>query len=139
MRLDVLYYALVYVLMLSALICSDTIFLLGIMGYVHVSLGGFSTTLWLMAILVFVVNIMVTLATEKNEFSLQSAGLVLLMLFTYAKLWVFVVAKAIWLSVTDKLFKKEVKWDKTVRYVESASDTVSERELSGLGGRNRKS
>ena len=61
------------------------------------------------------------------------------MLFTYAKLWVFVVAKAIWLSVTDKLFKKEVKWDKTVRYVESASDTVSERELSGLGGRNRKS
>lgn len=124
MRLDVFYYALVYVLMLSALMCSDTIFLLGILGYVHVTLGGFSTMLWGMAIAVFVVNIMVTLATEKNEFSLQSAGLVLIMLFSYSKLWALVVLKALWMSVEDVVFKKEVKWDKTVRYVETAKDIV---------------
>lgn len=73
MRLDVLYYGLVYILMLSSLVCSDTIFVLGILGYVHVTLGGFSSLLWGMAILVFVTNVMITLAAEKNEFSLESA------------------------------------------------------------------
>ena len=138
MRLDVLYYGLVYVLMLSALICSDTVFILGLMGYIHVSLGGFSTTLWLAAILVFVVNIMATLATEKNEFSLQSAGLVLLMLFTYAKLWVLVVVRALMLSLEDVIWKKEVKWDKTVRYEETVKDRVPMAEPERLKEHKKK-
>ena len=119
MRFDVLYYLLIYVIMLSSLIISDTIFLLGILGYVHVMLGGFSYMLWIMAILVFFLNILITLATEENEFNLRSAFLILLMLFTYSKLWVFIVVKAIYLTITDKLFKKAVTWDKTVRYVET--------------------
>lgn len=134
MRLDVLYYALVYILMLSALVCSDTIFFLGVLGYVHVSLAGFSTVLWGMAILLFVVNIMVTLASEKNEFNLISAALVFLMLFTYAKLWVLVVLRAIWMSIEDAVLKREVKWDKTVRYAEASKDVVEIEE----SGRNRK-
>lgn len=128
MRLDVFYYAIVYVLMLSSLIISDVIFFMGVLGFVHVTLGGFSTLLWGMAIAVFVVNVMLTLVTEKNEFSIQSAVLVLLMLFTYSKLWVLVVGKAIWLTITDKLFDKEVVWDKTVRYVETAKDTAGAEE-----------
>lgn len=137
MRLDVLYYALVYVLMLSALICSDSIFLLGILGYIHVTLGGFSSLLWGMAILIFVVNIMVTLATEKNEFNLQSAFLVLIMLFSYSKLWAIVVIKAIWMSISDVLFHKEVKWDKTVRYVETAKDSILMDEETTIQAKRR--
>lgn len=121
MRLDVVYYLIVYFLMLSSLIISDSIFLLGILGYVHISLGGFSTLLWGMAIVVFVANVMMTLVTEKNEFSLQSVLLVLLMLFTYSKLWVFVVLNSIRAYISDSLFHKEAKWDKTVRYEETAS------------------
>lgn len=132
MRLDVIYYVIVYILMLSSLVISDVIFLGGILGWIHVTLGGFSTLLWGMAILVFVFNVMLTLATEKNEFSVQSALLVLLMLFTYAKLWVFVVLKAIWLTITDELFHKEVKWDKTVRYVETVSESEEEEEIEEL-------
>ena len=130
MRLDVIYYLIVYILMLSSLVISDVIFFCGILGWVHVTLGGFSSLLWGMAILVFVFNVMLTLATEKNEFSLESALLVLLMLFTYAKLWVFVVLKALYLSITDQMFHKEVKWDKTVRYVEQAS--VEEEEMKDI-------
>lgn len=132
MRMDVLYYGLVYILMLSALICSDVIFLTGILGFTHVTLAGFSTLLWGMAILVFVANIMITLASERNEFSLESAFLVLAMLFTYSKMWAVVVLKALWLTVEDVIFKKEVKWDKTVRYVES-SEWTEETE----GGRRK--
>ena len=72
-----------------------------------------------MAILVFIANVMLTLSLEKNEFTLESLGLVALMLFTYAKLWVLVVVKALWDSTLDAVFKREVKWEKTVRYVET--------------------
>lgn len=115
MRLDVLYYTLVYVLMATALICSDTIFLLGVLGYCHVSLGGLSTLVWVMACLLFECNVMLTLSTEKNEFNMESAFLVLLMLFTYAKLWVVVVLRAAWMTVKKMLTKQEVKWYKTER------------------------
>jgi len=131
MRIDVVYYALVYILMLSSLIISDVIFFLGIMGFTHITLGGFSTLLWGMAILVFVVNMMLTLVTEKNEFCMQSVLLVLLMLFTYAKMWVLVVGKAIILSIVDKVMDKEVVWDKTVRYVEQAGDNEDIIEAEG--------
>lgn len=129
MRLDVIYYLIVYILMMSSLVISDYIFFSGILGLVHVTLGGFSTLLWGMAILVFVFNMMLTLSTEKNEFTLNSALLVLLMLFTYAKLWVFVVLKALWLSFEDQVFHKEVKWDKTVRYEEETETSEEEAAL----------
>lgn len=138
MRLDVLYYGMVYFLMLSALVCSDTIFFLGLLGFLHVTLAGFSTLLWGMAILVFVANVMITLAAEKNEFSIESALLVLLMLFTYSKMWVFVVVKALWLTVQDVVLKKEVKWDKTVRYVETVKDESEESMESFSGRRNKR-
>ena len=119
MRLDVIYYLIVYILMLSSLVISDIFFLGGVLGFVHSTLRGFSTALWGMAILVFVMDTMLVLATEKNEFTAYSFALCLLMLFTYAKLWVFVVINALYQTVKEKLLHQEAKWDKTVRYVES--------------------
>jgi cellulose synthase/poly-beta-1,6-N-acetylglucosamine synthase-like glycosyltransferase len=119
MRMDVLYYLMVYLLMLSSLIISDVVFFAGVLGYVNISLSGFSTTLWVMAILVFVLNVLITLSMEENEFNMQSVGLIILMLFSYSKLWVAVVINAIIKSLTDHVFKREAKWDKTVRYAEA--------------------
>ncbi len=127
MRLDVFYYGLVYVLMLTSLICSDVIFVLGVLGLCHSTLGGFSTLLWGMAILLFVLNVMITLSVEENEFGLQSAFLVLLMLFTYSKMWVAVVVNAIILSAQDKIYNKEVVWDKTERIDESLTQKQKKR------------
>ena len=139
MRLDVIYYLIVYILMLSSLILSDFFFLGGILGFVHTTLRGFSTALWGMAILVFVMDTMLVLATEKNEFSAYSFALCLLMLFTYAKLWVFVVLNALYQTCREKLLHQEAKWDKTVRYVESVhakEDELNEMETM-LGIRKR--
>ena len=113
---------------MSSLVISDAFFLGGILGFVHVNLRGFSTALWGMAILVFVANVMLTLATEKNEFNLTSLALSFLMLFTYAKLWVFVVLNALFQTLRDRLFHQQVTWDKTARYVESAGDEAEEFE-----------
>ena len=122
MRLDTFYYMLIYSIMLTSLIASDVIFFGGMLGVIHVKLGGFSSLLWIMAILVFIANVMLTLSLERNECTLESLALVSIMLFTYAKLWVFVVAKAAIDSIMDAMFKREVKWDKTVRYVEGEGD-----------------
>lgn len=138
MRLDVIYYLIVYILMMSSLVISDFIFLGGILGFVHVTLGGFSTMLWGLAILVFVCNMMLTLSTEKNEFTFSSALLSLLMLFTYAKMWVFVVLKALWLTFEDQVFHREVKWDKTVRYDEMESSSNASDEDAALEAQHQR-
>ncbi len=115
MRLDVLYYALVYLLMATALVCSDSIFVLGVLGYVHVSLGGLSTMVWVMACILFEFNVMLTLSMEKNEFNLESAFIVILMLFSYSKLWVIVVMRAIYMIVKKLATNSEFTWYKTER------------------------
>ncbi len=115
MRLDVLYYSLVYVLMLTALVCSDAIFVLGVLGYSHVSLGGLSTLVWVLACVLFECNVMLTLSMEKNEFNAESAFLVLLMLFSYSKLWVVVVLRALWMSLKRAVTKTNITWYKTER------------------------
>lgn len=115
MRLDVLYYSLVYLLMATALVCSDTIFVLGILGYAHVSLGGLSTLVWVLACILFECNVMLTLSLEKNEFSLESALIVILMLFSYSKLWVVVVLRALYMTIKKILTNTEVTWYKTER------------------------
>ena len=115
MRLDVIYYVLIYVLMLSALIFSDFIFVLGLLGYLSITLGGFSSLLWLMASMLFVLNASVALACEKNEFTASSVFLSAIMLVSYCKLWMYVVLRGIYLSVKMAITRREVKWYKTER------------------------
>ena len=119
MRLDVIYYALVYLLMFTSLVFSDLIFVMGILGFWYVTLGGFSSLLWEMAILLFVLNVAITLSVEKNEFNFSNLLLTFVMLFTYAKLWVLVVLYGVIQGVQDRLFNKEVIWDKTERFEEA--------------------
>ncbi|MDF2888264.1 MAG: ydaM [Lacrimispora sp.] len=118
MRLDVIYYALVYLMMFSSLIISDLIFIMGILGLGHVTLGGFSSLLWEMAIFLFVLNVAITLSVERNEFNFNNILLTFVMLFTYAKMWVLVVANGIIQGIRDALYQKEVVWDKTERFEE---------------------
>ncbi|MBE5975786.1 MAG: glycosyltransferase family 2 protein [Paenibacillaceae bacterium] len=124
MRLDVIYYALVYLLMFSSLIFSDIIFVIGILGLGHVTLGGFSSLLWEMAILLFVLNVAITLSVERNEFNLNNILLTFVMLFTYAKMWVLVVANGMIQGIRDALYQKEVVWDKTERFEEITEKAV---------------
>ena len=72
-----------------------------------------------MAILIFILNILITVAVEKNEFNFKTLFLVIIMLFTYSKLWVFVVLNAIVQTLNDVIFKREVNWYKTERPIES--------------------
>lgn len=118
MRLDVIYYALVYLTMFTSLIFSDMIFIIGILGLGYVTLGGFSSLLWEMAILLFILNVSITLSVERNEFNFSNILLTFFMLFTYAKMWVLVVLNGLIQGIQDALYHKEVVWDKTERFEE---------------------
>lgn len=115
MRMDVLYYMLVYILLLTSLVCSDVVFVLGILGYLHLSLAGLSTVIWILASILFTLNVLTTLSCEKNEFTLSSVLLIVLMLFTYSKMWVFVSLRATYMALKVVLTKKEIAWYKTER------------------------
>ncbi|HML47532.1 MAG TPA: glycosyltransferase [Clostridia bacterium] len=115
MRIDVIYSVLVYVLMLSALVCSDIVFILGILGYSSLSLGGLSTLVWVLASVLFTFNVLITLVYEKDEYSWSSVFLIVLMLFSYSKLWVLVSLHAVYLTIKTSVTKKEAKWYKTER------------------------
>ncbi|MDW2799756.1 glycosyltransferase [Clostridium boliviensis] len=118
MRLDVIYYALVYLTMFTSLIFSDMIFIIGILGLGYVTLGGFSSLLWEMAILLFILNVSITLSVERNEFNFSNILLTFFMLFTYAKMWVLVVFNGLIQGIQDAIYHKEVVWDKTERFEE---------------------
>lgn len=114
-RFDIIYYILTYVVMFLALICSDAVFILGLLGYSSVSLGGLSTVVWVMACVLFTLNISLTLTHEKDEFTFTNIVLVLLMLFTYSKMWVIVTLRAFYLTIKSYITKRETKWYKTER------------------------
>ncbi len=85
-------------------------------GILHSTLAGFSILLWLMAILLFVVGTFVTILTEPGEMSLSNFLLIILMYFTYSKLWMVVAFAGLLQYIGDMVLKRETKWYKTERF-----------------------
>ncbi|MCE3203891.1 glycosyltransferase family 2 protein [Paenibacillus sonchi] len=115
-RFDILYYLSIYFLLLISLVTSDLLLVLHAMGYVHTTIAGLSSFLWLLAIILFVVGIFVTLTTEKGEMSLSNLWIILLMYVSYCQLWMVVAAYGLYNYLKDVIFKREAKWYKTERY-----------------------
>jgi cellulose synthase/poly-beta-1,6-N-acetylglucosamine synthase-like glycosyltransferase len=115
-RFDILYYVSIYFLLLISLVTSDVLLVLHAMGYVHTTIAGLSSFLWLLAIVLFVVGIFVTLTTEKGEMSLSNLWIILLMYVSYCQLWMVVAAYGLYNYLKDVIFKREAKWYKTERY-----------------------
>lgn len=115
-RFDILYFLSIYFLLLSSLIVSDALLILHALGLVLTTIAGFSSLLWILAILLFILGTFITLTTEKGEMSLSNLWLIMLMYVTYSQLWMVVAAYGFYTYLKDLVFKKEVKWYKTERY-----------------------
>ncbi|WP_068776609.1 glycosyltransferase [Paenibacillus sp. FJAT-26967] len=115
-RFDILYFLSIYFLLLTSLITSDILLILNALGYVHTTIAGFSTFLWLLAITLFVVGTYVTLTTEKGEMNLSNLWIILLMYVSYCQMWMVVAAYGLYNYFKDLIFSREVKWYKTERY-----------------------
>ena len=115
-RFDILYYISIYFLLVGSLVTSDILLVLHALGYVHTSIAGISTLLWLLAILLFVLGTFTTLTTEKGEMSFSNLWLIMLMYITYCQMWMVVAVYGLYNFAKDQILKREVKWYKTERY-----------------------
>lgn len=115
-RFDILYFLSIYFLLLTSLVMSDILLILHALGYVHTTIAGFSSFLWVLAIILFIVGTFITLITEKGEMRLSNLWIIMLMYVTYCQLWMVVAAYGLHAYLKDLVFKREAKWYKTERY-----------------------
>ena len=92
------------------------LFILGLAQAIKLDIAGYSLILWLMAYNVFCLSIFVAISTEKGELNFSNFLVVLIMYFTYCKLWGIVAALGFYNFIKDTIFKREVKWYKTERF-----------------------
>jgi cellulose synthase/poly-beta-1,6-N-acetylglucosamine synthase-like glycosyltransferase len=115
-KFDVMYFMSVYFLLLSALIISDSLFLLNAIGLIPLTLANLSGLLWFMAICLFVITVFITLTTEKGEMRISNLFITILMYFTYSKLWMVVAAYGLVQYLIDVIFRRGFRWYKTERF-----------------------
>lgn len=113
---DIMYYFSIYFLFLSSVIISDTLFILSLGFGIKIHLSGNFLILWILAYLLFILEVNITLTMEKGESNFSNFLLTPIMYFTYSQLWMIVAIKGIYLFIKDKLFKTETKWYKTERF-----------------------
>ena len=116
MAFDILYFFFTYFVFLLGVLISDAIFVLALFNVVDLTLTGPYVIIWLLAYVLFVVEIMVTLEIERTEMTWTNFFVVLLMYFTYSQLWLYLVVRGLALQIKSVLLKEGVVWYKTDRF-----------------------
>jgi len=112
LAVELLYLLSLYYVFLVAIVGSDILFILGVMNLVVISLPGPYTIVWVIGIVLFMLEILLALSYDRED-TAANIALTVLMYFTYCQLWMYIVARAIYLD----LIKKEKRtWVKTVRF-----------------------
>jgi hypothetical protein len=109
---ELLYLLSLYYVFLVAIVSSDVLFLLGLSNVVMISLPGPYTAVWVVAIVLFILEILLALSYDRED-TAKNILLTFLMYFTYCQFWIYIVGKALYLD----LVKREKRtWAKTVRF-----------------------
>lgn len=112
---DILYFFLTYAVFFLSVVVSDVIFVLGLTGTAHITLGGPFTLIWFLAYALFVLETYISVSFEQGEGNIKNLLLIGLMYFTYCQLWLYVMLRSFWLSLRDRLTGKSIQWYKTER------------------------
>ncbi|CDI48891.1 N-acetylglucosaminyltransferase [Clostridium tetani 12124569] len=113
---DIVYFFTVYFLFLSSVIISDFIFITSLFSDLQINVLGNFLVLWILAYLLFILEVGLTLTLEKGESNFKNIALIPIMYFTYCQMWMIVSIKGMFQYFFDNLFKREVKWYKTERF-----------------------
>jgi len=109
---DILYTLALYYVFFAAIIISDLLFIIGLLNLVSISLPGPYTFVWIMAMVLFIFEIMLAISYD-NEDNIGKVGLILLMYFSYCQLWIYIVLKA---AYSEYIKKEKNTWAKTIRF-----------------------
>ena len=111
---ELLYSIALYYVFFFAILLSDLLFLLCILDLIFIPVLGPYNQVWIVAVLLFEMEILLALSREKGEDTPLNIVLTFFMYFTYCQLWVLVVLKGFY---DDFIIRREMKWAKTERFV----------------------
>jgi cellulose synthase/poly-beta-1,6-N-acetylglucosamine synthase-like glycosyltransferase len=112
MRFDLLYTLSLYYVFFFAIVISDLLFFISLFGLISIPLPGPYTYVWIMAIVLFVFEIMLAISFDKED-TKSNLFLIILMYFTYCQMWIYVMLRAFYI---ENIKKEEHTWDKTIRF-----------------------
>ncbi len=115
--LELLYALAIYYVVFAAIAISDILFVLAMFGVVSLHALGPYSELWLLAFVLFVLEVTIALSREAGEDSISNVALVIVAYFTYCQLWIPVVIRAF---IDDVILRKKKTWAKTERFAEPA-------------------
>jgi cellulose synthase/poly-beta-1,6-N-acetylglucosamine synthase-like glycosyltransferase len=113
---DLVYFFFTYFVFLGGVVLSHLMMLLNLLGIVNITLPGPFLLIWLLAYILFIVEIMVALAIEKTELTTRNFFTLSLMYVTYSQLWLYLIFRSTWLQLRAAIIREEWKWDKTQRF-----------------------
>ncbi len=111
---ELLYSIALYYIFFFAILLSDLLFLLCILDLIFIPVLGPYNQVWIVAVLLFEMEILLALSREKGEDTPLNILLTFVIYFTYCQLWIVVVLKGFY---DDFIVKREMKWSKTERFV----------------------
>jgi cellulose synthase/poly-beta-1,6-N-acetylglucosamine synthase-like glycosyltransferase len=109
---DVLYILSLYYIFFFAILISDGLFIVSAANLVSIALPGPYTLVWLLAFVLFIVEIMLAISYDYED-KARNLWLIILMYFTYCQFWIFIVLRAMYL---EHVKKERRVWDKTIRF-----------------------
>jgi cellulose synthase/poly-beta-1,6-N-acetylglucosamine synthase-like glycosyltransferase len=109
---ELLYLLSLYYVFFVAILISDVLFLLGVFDVIVITLPGPYTTVWVVALVLYLFEILLALSYDRED-GLLNIFLTILMYFTYCQFWIYIVGKAIYLDVVKR---EKRTWVKTVRF-----------------------
>lgn len=86
--------------------------LISALGFVVITLPGPYTTVWILAIILFLLEIFLSLSCDRED-TFVNLLLIPMMYLTYCQFWIYVVLRGLYLDVVKK---EERVWVKTVRF-----------------------
>jgi cellulose synthase/poly-beta-1,6-N-acetylglucosamine synthase-like glycosyltransferase len=111
---ELLYSIALYYVFFFAILLSDLLFLLCVTNLIFIPVLGPYSQVWIVAVLLFQMEILLALSREKGEDTPLNILLTFVMYFTYCQLWIVVVLKGFY---DDFVLKREMKWAKTERFI----------------------
>lgn len=113
--LELLYTLFLYYVVCAAIFLSDILFILACFGLISIRAVGPYSGIWILAFLLFILEVGIALSREEGEDSLGNLMMVVLMYFTYCQLWMVVVGRAL---IDDVVLRRKKVWAKTERFAE---------------------
>jgi cellulose synthase/poly-beta-1,6-N-acetylglucosamine synthase-like glycosyltransferase len=113
--LELLYTLFLYYVVCAAIFLSDIFFILACFGFITIHAVGPYSSIWILAFLLFILEVGIALSREEGEDSFANLIMVILMYFTYCQLWMIVVGRAL---IDDVVLRRQKTWAKTERFAE---------------------